>query len=521
MMTSNSNRHATATLHSELQANTGSISATLVAETLEKYDIAPKQLQEWEIALGLSIPVSPQGEKLYSNQHLNLFKNVKKHLTLGRNLKQIKQLIQLPANTQSVAVTPAEAPTILPASTNTATVQSSSQPIPAQQQEAVANTTVSTNFKDAWQHSPNVPQNKVVFLELVEPTPSTTQSQQPASVGIEAPTNIPAVPAIEAMSHTPITEAFAHSAEALVAVSTVEATSVATPEANATVAPSQPAVTHQPSPPPNVDSAIILTATEAAPSTVATAITPASQSSASTILHAPTPATNTADANTTLLLVDKLLVEKEATQRKLIEAEKLNSHLYNVNNLFNRKVKELTQMVQQLKTVANEQQNMKLMEEKATLQRQLLDVERNKLEQQRAFNQEQQKVQQLSQQLAAIQQQWQELTTGFNPKRFVGHWQETLLLKQKVFDTFGLNVEPQRNQHRVFEVAPTRVAGNAGFFSFEYRYPDNAVWKRLEALSLVCVSENELVGEVSVDYVLDGVIVCRAIYQATLQRLPN
>ena len=215
------------------------------------------------------------------------------------------------------------------------------------------------------------------------------------------------------------------------------------------------------------------------------------------------------------------MVEKEATQRKLIEAEKLNSHLYNVNNLFNRKVKELTQMVQQLKTVANEQQNMKLMEEKATLQRQLLDVERNKLEQQRAFNQEQQKVQQLSQQLAAIQQQWQELTTGFNPKRFVGHWQETLLLKQKVFDTFGLNVEPQRNQHRVFETAPTRVAGNAGFFSFEYRYPDNAVWKRLEALSLVCVSENELVGEVSVDYVLDGVIVCRAIYQATLQRLPN
>lgn len=518
MMTSNSNRHAiTAILHSEQQTNTGSISATLVAETLEKYDIAPKQLQEWEVALGLSIPVSPQGEKLYSNQHLNLFKNVKKHLTLGRNLKQIKQLIQLPANTQSVAVTPTEAPTILPVSTNTVTVQSSAQPIPAQQQEAVANTTVSTNFKDAWQHSPNVPQNKVVFLELVEPTSSTIQSQQPTSVEIS---NIPAVPAIEAMPHTPITEAFAHSAEALVAVSTVEATGVATPEANATVAPpSQPAVSHHPSPPPHVDSAIILTATEAAPSTVATAITPASQSS--TILHAPTPATNTADANTTLLLVDKLLVEKEATQRKLIEAEKLNSHLYNVNNLFNRKVKELTQMVQQLKTVANEQQNMKLMEEKATLQRQLLDVERNKLEQQRAFNQEQQKVQQLSQQLAAIQQQWQELTTGFNPKRFVGHWQETLLLKQKVFDTFGLNVEPQRNQHRVFETAPTRVAGNAGFFSFEYRYPDNAVWKRLEALSLVCVSENELVGEVSVDYVLDGVIVCRAIYQATLQRLPN
>jgi hypothetical protein len=189
--------------------------------------------------------------------------------------------------------------------------------------------------------------------------------------------------------------------------------------------------------------------------------------------------------------------------------------------LFNKKVKELTQMVQQLKTVANEQQNMKLMEEKAVLQRQLLDVERNKLEQQRAFSQEQQKASLLARQLENVQQQWQELTTGFNPKRFVGHWQETLLLKQKVFDTFGLNVEPQRNQHRVFEIAPTRVAGNAGFFSFEFKYPDNTVWKRLEQLSLVSISPDELVGEVSVDYVLDGVIVCRAIYQASLQRVQS
>jgi DNA-binding transcriptional MerR regulator len=510
MMSNHNNRHAT-----------NNISATLVAETLEKYDIAPKQLQEWEVALGLSIPVSPHGEKLYSSQHLNLFKNVKKHLTLGRNLKQIKQLIQLPANTQSVVVQPTQA-----------TTQSTINPLPAVAEEltvsnnttqANAVATVSTNYKEAWQHSPSIQQNKVVFLELVEPQSTTetsiTPQQAPPTV-LEQPNEAITPTALEAIPHTAITEAFAHSAEALVAISTVE-THSGTSTSHATNTTQQQSIApqhvQQSLQLPHADTAIVLTATEAAPSSNQAITAPAT----STILQAPTTSTTTTDANTTLLLVDKLLVEKETTQRKLIEAEKLNSHLYNVNNLFNRKVKELTQMVQQLKTVANEQQNMKLMEEKATLQRQLLDVERNKLEQQRAFNQEQQKVHQLSQQLENIQQQWQELTTGFNPKRFVGHWQETLLLKQKVFDTFGLNVEPQRNQHRVFEIAPTRVAGNAGFFSFEYRYPDNAVWKRLEALSLVCVSENELVGEVSVDYVLDGVIVCRAIYQATLQRLPN
>jgi hypothetical protein len=314
----------------------------------------------------------------------------------------------------------------------------------------------------------------------------------------------------------PLRAAFAASAEALVEVSTVDQ-QITTDLTKLPSIPSNPTTNTLTTSTLSMDAPIQLTAQEAPPSAIR-----ASQNNTVGGAILPIPNGSTALNNaTTMQIVERLMGEKEANQRKLIEAEKLNSHLYNVNNLFNKKVKELTQMVQQLKTVANEQQNMKLMEEKAVLQRQLLDVERNKLEQQRAFSQEQQKASLLARQLENVQQQWQELTTGFNPKRFVGHWQETLLLKQKVFDTFGLNVEPQRNQHRVFEIAPTRVAGNAGFFSFEFKYPDNTVWKRLEQLSLVSISPDELVGEVSVDYVLDGVIVCRAIYQASLQRVQS
>jgi DNA-binding transcriptional MerR regulator len=473
------------------------LSASVIAETLEKYDIAPKQLQEWETALGLSIPTTPQGEKVYSSQHLNLFKNVKKHLTLGRNLKQIKQLIQLPTVNQSVAVQPevvamvTETPVISPI------IEEPSIETQTQEEAVVATTPISTNFKNAWGNSPNYNKESLVFLELIEKTEQTETAVTPEPMVTQ-----PIAPAVA----TPLREAFAASAEALVQVSAVDQ------QPQATI--STPTMMTQL---PVMDAPIQLTAQEAVPSAI---VATASSTIGGAIL--PIPNGNAALNNsTTMQIVERLMGEKEANQRKLIEAEKLNSHLYNVNNLFNKKVKELTQMVQQLKTVANEQQNMKLMEEKSVLQRQLLDVERNKLEQQRAFSQEQQKASLLARQLESIQQQWQELTTGFNPKRFVGHWQETLLLKQKVFDTFGLNVEPQRNQHRVFEIAPTRVAGNAGFFSFEFKYPDNTVWKRLEQLSLVSISPDELVGEVSVDYVLDGVIVCRAIYQATLQRVQN
>jgi DNA-binding transcriptional MerR regulator len=485
------------------------LSAAVIAETLEKYDIAPNQLNEWEVALGLSIPTSPQGEKVYSSQHLNLFKNVKKHLTLGRNLKQIKQLIQLPASNHSVAVQ-IEPPAIV-VQEAPVEIEETYQSHPITEENIVPKVApISTNFKNAWGNSPSYTKDKLVFLELIE-LPEEAQGAEPTLQTLppvaEQPTVAPA---------TPLRAAFAASAEALVEVSTVDQ-QITTDLTKLPSIPSNPTTNTLTTSTLSMDAPIQLTAQEAPPSAIV-----ASQNNTvgGAILPIPTGSTALNNA-TTMQIVERLMGEKEANQRKLIEAEKLNSHLYNVNNLFNKKVKELTQMVQQLKTVANEQQNMKLMEEKSVLQRQLLDVERNKLEQQRAFSQEQQKASLLARQLENVQQQWQELTTGFNPKRFVGHWQETLLLKQKVFDTFGLNVEPQRNQHRVFEIAPTRVAGNAGFFSFEFKYPDNTVWKRLEQLSLVSISADELVGEVSVDYVLDGVIVCRAIYQATLQRIQS
>jgi DNA-binding transcriptional MerR regulator len=501
------------------QSTSNVLSAANIAETLEKYDIAPNQLHEWEVALGLSIPTSAQGEKIYSSQHLNLFKNVKKHLTLGRNLNQIKQLIQLPAITQGVTVV------------KPATASIGSQIAAALAKESALPETappVSTNFNTAWNHSPNYTKDKLVFLELIEQPkvpPPVQSTRQPINSSQQNPTSIlsPEVaPPSAAMATTfasPLREVFAASAEALVNVSHAEQYHHQSP-----VMPCPPAVAS--SAPISVPTSSPASMIDTPIQTIIPAAAPIQHG-----LSMPTPveggavlppiATGSTAVNhaTTMQIVERLMKEKEANQRKLIEAEKLNSHLYNVNNLFNKKVKELTQMVQQLKTVANEQQNMKLMEEKSVLQRQLLDVERHKLEQQRALSQEQQKATQLAQQLENVQKQWQELTVGFNPNRFVGHWQETLLLKQKVFDTFGLNVEAQRNQHRVFDVAPTRVAGNAGFFSFEFKYPENTVWKRLEQLSLVAISSDELVGEVSVDYVLDGVIVCRAIYQASLQRV--
>jgi hypothetical protein len=220
-----------------------------------------------------------------------------------------------------------------------------------------------------------------------------------------------------------------------------------------------------------------------------------------------------------LQIVDRLLTEKDALQTRLVEAEKLNSHLYNVNNLFNKKVKELTTLIKKMKHTYNENDLMKLMDDKAKLQRQLLDAEKDKLDAQRQAERakDDQKYAQAAQKYLADELKSQR--QGFAGSRFLGDWRESLKLREIQYDTFGLNVEEERSQHRLIDSVPTRIVGNVAFVTTRYAYPDNTLWQRLETLTIVYMEENKAQGELQVDYILDGIPVCRAIYTANLERI--
>ena len=127
--------------------------------------------------------------------------------------------------------------------------------------------------------------------------------------------------------------------------------------------------------------------------------------------------------------------------------------------------------------------------------------------------------------LSTTSQQLQGLSTQFSAKTFVGVWHEALTLKAVVFDTFGLNVEAERQHYRHIETIPSRVVGNASFITTHYSYPENPLWQRMETLSVVALPQHTpqeghahlmLKGELLVDYAMDGTIVCRALYEAVL-----
>ncbi|MFN7309864.1 MAG: MerR family transcriptional regulator [Vampirovibrionales bacterium] len=559
------------------------MTSSTIQDTLAKYDIHPQQLRDWEEALGMSIPTDSQGNKLYTRQHLNLFKNIKKHIALGRSLAHIKQIISLPPAQESQPVERnvkqawGHAPSLQKVKTPVAQVAATTvtNPLPLHADAVLPLSLESEALLESFKESAETVMHPVEATLLSEPidspeTPNrldleaTLQAELRADVQNEFPeiTSDPfeVSPDADVSSPEIIVEAHA-SIQALEDVLSepisIEATPAQEPVVSVEEAPIQSpnqsdtvihasladAIKSSPSPqhvsewsftpaimsPQALVESIKANAVNATPvfETVEAPVMPkqnsivekrSTEASPTQYLSAPLAVLHEKQEHF-LQIVDRLLTEKDALQTRLVEAEKLNSHLYNVNNLFNKKVKELTTLIKKMKHTYNENDLMKLMDDKAKLQRQLLDAEKDKLDAQRQAERakDDQKYAQAAQKYLADELKSQR--QGFAGSRFLGDWRESLKLREIQYDTFGLNVEEERSQHRLIDSVPTRIVGNVAFVTTRYAYPDNTLWQRLETLTIVYMEENKAQGELQVDYILDGIPVCRAIYTANLERI--
>jgi DNA-binding transcriptional MerR regulator len=559
------------------------MTSSTIQDTLAKYDIHPQQLRDWEDALGMNIPTDAQGNKLYTRQHLNLFKNIKKHIALGRSLAHIKQIISLPPAQESQPVERnvkqawGHAPSLQKVKTPVAQVAATTvtNPLPLHADAVLPLSLESEALLESFKESAETVMHPVEATPILEQVDSpetpnrldleaTLQAELRADVQNEFPeiTSDPfeVSPDADVPSPEIIVEAHA-SIQALEDVLSepisIEATPAQEPVVSVEEAPIQSpnqsdtvihasladAIKSSPSPqhvsewsftpaimsPQALVESIKANAVNATPvfETVEAPVIPkqnsivekrSTEASPTQYLSAPLAVLHEKQEHS-LQIVDRLLTEKDALQTRLVEAEKLNSHLYNVNNLFNKKVKELTTLIKKMKHTYNENDLMKLMDDKAKLQRQLLDAEKDKLDAQRQAERakDDQKYAQAAQKYLADELKSQR--QGFAGSRFLGDWRESLKLREIQYDTFGLNVEEERSQHRLIDSVPTRIVGNVAFVTTRYAYPDNTLWQRLETLTIVYMEENKAQGELQVDYILDGIPVCRAIYTANLERI--
>jgi DNA-binding transcriptional MerR regulator len=398
-----------------------------VEDTLRKFDINGTTLATWEQELELNIPIDVNGQKQYSHHHISLFKNIKKHLALGRTIAQIRELVTLPP----VSV---------------------SKPSSEQQQ------------------------NTVTAINSTYAASSAELTQTEESTGNKSFASAPKIPAL---------------------LATQEEASTQTRH-GWTETSSQLPLHESPRAALSLTKPTSLASNGSVASMGGSVMTPQA-----------------------LNLVDRLLTDKDQIHKKLVEAEKLNSHLYNVNNLFHRKVKELSALVVNLKANNREEANIKLMDDKAKLHRQLLEAERSRLDHQREQDEMQRQVQQLSQKNEQLESQMSQLCETFDPKVLLGRWQEEATLSEVLFDNFGINVEQTRKLERHISAVPSRVFGNAAIISAQYEYESNPLWRRHETLSIAYQGQQHLKGDLQVDYLLDGVVVARCLYAITASKVPG
>jgi DNA-binding transcriptional MerR regulator len=345
----------------------------IALESLRKYDIHEADLLAWEKELSLEIPVDEYGRKQYSPHHVNLFKNIKKHITLGRTIHEIRQLISLP---------PLE------------------------------------NSRPSREVPPPV--------AVQPPVDSGTQPAQAKVLQKSAYASVPKRPTM--------------------------------------------------------------------------------------------PGQSASGAESVINLVQKLNKEKDQLYKKLLETEKLNSHLYSANNLFHKKVRDMTLKLNQSQESFKENEKFKLLNDKARLQKQLIDAEKLNQFKQEEILRHMQVNDNLRKQVQQRDEKIEAMKAAFDADKFRGDWMETGSLVEVVYDNFGINIESERV--RLFRVSerPSRLYGAMAVINTSYHYETNNLWKRDETLMVSYMDEQTLEGELIAEYILDGVPVAKALYRVTCQR---
>lgn len=420
-----------------------------LVEALQPYQIKEKDIREWEAQLGLEIEVE-DGIERYKPQHVQLFKSVKKQLSLGRTLQEIKSLLVLPARKDSIA-------------------------------------------------SPVKPELRVP--EELKPTSVTLKNptSNPSKYVVKAKTNIPAMPS------TPTLQPEAPEEPSLLM--------------------NLPAPVVDPPPLrvlPDVDileleqpSHLSIPNTQKAATGVTEQLKRLSNPQMS-FEKALSEADSTSQHAGMLILIDRLVNDKDDLTAQVSELSRYNAHLNKVNLFYKRQLTDLEndlksteKRLQDLEKTLDARVRLYRQDDKARLQQQVIEAEK-------ASAMSEHDARRLRQELGAVKNQFDDMA---NPNRFIGTWLETGTLRKVHFDTFGINIPESRSRLFRLTQAPERVYGQTAVIETQYDYRTNTLWKRLETLTVsLHPTDSTMMGELVVEYLLEGKTVAKASYGLSCQK---
>jgi hypothetical protein len=204
--------------------------------------------------------------------------------------------------------------------------------------------------------------------------------------------------------------------------------------------------------------------------------------------------------------INQLTIERDQAVQSL--SERLESQANELNAERERQINSLqADRDQQLNSLqADRDQQLNSLREERDQQIQAL------------INERERQVQTLIDERNAIKNHLEELTYAFKTDRFCGDWKEESELVEVLYDNFGINIESRRN--RLFRISepPIRAYGNTAVITTEFEYANNSLWRRQESLVAVYLPDESIQGELTAEYIIDGVPVAKAIYRVRCHR---
>jgi DNA-binding transcriptional MerR regulator len=486
-------------------------------DTLKRFDIDETDIAMWEAALGLSVPSDDYGRKQYSPHHVNLFKNIKKHMTLGRSLEQIKDLIQLPPASEA-RPTQGIAPRI-------------GRTLPG----VVGTPAASSNRYASPPLTPNLTANSIdatTPLSTNQPAPSASISTQAVQTSTQSLNIARTIPAASDASMSQLLDRLISEKEQLQhKITETEKLNSHLYNANTMfhgkvkqlneeIATLQDKIAELRKVNKEDNHLRVMEIKDR----LQKQLIEAEKNLSERNIQVATLKQSVQSKEHEVTALKDLLAEKDAVHQQLIETRATAQ--YKDQEILSLKA-SLTECQTELRQAEAIQQAIKAERDQAQQQITQLQgvVQQTKDEiaqtqatadaQQKSAGQEHER---LEFQIKALQRQIKNMTTDFQPSQFCGTWVESSTLLEIAYDNFGINIEPQRTRQFKINEPPTNVFGCTAAIQTQYEYESNALWRRNEMMLLTHMQGDTLQGLLICEFVLDGVPVARAQYRVTCQR---
>lgn len=115
-------------------------------------------------------------------------------------------------------------------------------------------------------------------------------------------------------------------------------------------------------------------------------------------------------------------------------------------------------------------------------------------------------------QVLVLEEQLQTSIAEISPQKFVGAWSAKATLIKEMFNTIDIDIPKDRNKSFKVVDLPKRIYCNMAVFVSSFRAEDDPLWERTETYRVVYINDEELKGELDVEYFVDDVVVAKAIY---------